>query len=41
VLIYAVTIIHEEHSPIPLARGFYRVWRQREYSPQEIRVVRD
>lgn len=34
-------VVHEEHAPIPLRPGFYRVWRQREYSPQEIRVVRD
>jgi hypothetical protein len=35
------TLVHQEHGPIVLARGLYRVWRQREYSPQEIRVVRD
>ena len=35
------TVVHEEHGPITLGRGTYRVWRQREYSPQEIRVVRD
>ena len=35
------SLIHEEHGPIALARGNYRVWRQREYSPREIRVVRD
>ena len=35
------TVIHEEHQPIVLATGYYRVWRQREYSPEEIRVVRD
>jgi hypothetical protein len=33
-------IVHEEHGPITLARGAYRVWRQREYTPQRIvRVV--
>lgn len=37
----SATVIHEEHQPIPLAPGFYRVWRQREYSPEEIRIVRD
>ena len=37
----SVSVIHEEHSAIALAGGYYRVWRQREYSPQEIRVVRD
>ena len=36
-----VSVIHEEHSTITLTSGYYRVWRQREYSPQEIRVVRD
>ena len=36
-----VTVIHEEHATITLTSGYYRVWRQREYSPQEIRVVRD
>jgi hypothetical protein len=35
------TLVHEEHGPITLAQGVYRVWRQREYSPQEIRIVRD
>lgn len=35
------TLIHQEHGPIALPRGQYRVWRQREYSPAEIRTVRD
>lgn len=35
------TIAHEEHGPIVLERGVYRVWIQREYSPQEIRRVVD
>lgn len=35
------TLVHQEHGPISLTRGVYRVWRQREYSPAEIRVVRD
>lgn len=34
-------IIHEEHGPIDLRRGVYRVWRQREYTPQAIRLVYD
>lgn len=34
-------IIHEEHGPIDLRRGAYRVWRQREYTPQAIRLVYD
>ena len=37
----AVTVVHEEHRPITLPTGYYHVWRQREYSPEEIRVVRD
>lgn len=35
------TLVHEEHGPIELAPGFYRVWRQREYSPERIRLVAD
>jgi len=35
------TVVHEEHGPISLPGGYYRVWRQREYSPEEIRIVRD
>ena len=27
-------VVHEEHGPIMLNRGVYRVWRQREYDPQ-------
>lgn len=34
-------IVHEEHGPIELDQGFYRVWRQREYSPEAIRPVFD
>ena len=32
---------HEEHDPIDLPEGDYRVVQQREYSPQEIRYVLD
>lgn len=32
---------HEEHSPIPLPKGFYRVIRQREYTPDFLRRVCD
>jgi hypothetical protein len=32
---------HDEHAPISLPRGKYRVTIQREYSPQEIRRVAD
>lgn len=35
------TLIHQEHGPISLPHGIYRAWRQREYSPREIRIVRD
>jgi hypothetical protein len=41
VLADAATVAHEEHGPVTLPRGAYRVWRQREYSPEAIRVVRD
>ena len=37
----SVSVVHEEHATITLTSGYYRVWRQREYSPQEIRIVRD
>ncbi len=30
-------IIHEEHQPIDLDSGYYRVWRQREYMPADDR----
>lgn len=32
---------HEEHAPIHVPPGLYRVVRQREYSPEEIRNVAD
>jgi len=34
-------LTHEEHATIELPRGVFRVTRQREYSPQEIRRVAD
>ncbi|MEM7246204.1 MAG: hypothetical protein AAF533_12725 [Acidobacteriota bacterium] len=34
-------LVHEEHATIRLPRGLYRVWRQREYSPESIRIIRD
>jgi len=34
-------IVHDEHGPITLERGIYRVWRQREYTPRSSRDVRD
>lgn len=36
-----VEVRHDEHSPIPLAPGIYRFRRQREYAPDEIRIVAD
>jgi hypothetical protein len=41
VLAEAATIVHQEHGPITLPRGTYRVWGQREYSPEAIRRVVD
>ena len=35
------TIVHEEHKPITLPKGIYRVWKQREYTPTKIRYVFD
>lgn len=37
----ATRVIHQEHAPIDLLPGLYRVHRQREYSPEEIRSVTD
>lgn len=34
-------VTHQEHAPIPLPAGKYRVIQQREYSPEEIRNVAD
>jgi hypothetical protein len=34
-------VIHEEHRTITLSRGLYRIWQQREYTPQAIRRVTD
>lgn len=34
-------IVHEEHKPITIPQGLYRVWQQREYSPEKIRPVYD
>ncbi|HEY9870989.1 MAG TPA: hypothetical protein V6D08_17620 [Candidatus Obscuribacterales bacterium] len=35
------TLTHEEHAPITLEPGVYRVVRQREYAPWETRYVYD
>jgi hypothetical protein len=37
----SATVVHQEHRAITLPRGTYRVWQQREYSPEAIRTVRD
>lgn len=34
-------VIHEEHKRITIPRGTYRVWQQREYTPQAIVRVSD
>lgn len=34
-------LVHQEHAPVSLAPGKYRVIRQREYSPEAIRNVAD
>ncbi|MFJ3103845.1 hypothetical protein [Streptomyces sp. NPDC086835] len=34
-------VVHEEHSAIPLPKGWYRVVRQREYLPGAVRIVAD
>ncbi|MEU6982278.1 hypothetical protein ABZ946_02470 [Streptomyces sp. NPDC046324] len=34
-------VVHEEHAPIPLPKGWYRVVRQREYTPGAYRIVAD
>jgi hypothetical protein len=34
-------LIHEEHAMIELPQGVYRVWQQREYTPEAIRRVYD
>ncbi len=37
----SATLVHEEHAPIVLERGFYKVWMQREYRPDANRWVED
>ncbi len=38
---YAAKVVHEEHNPITLDPGLWLVVRQREYSPEAIRMVLD
>lgn len=35
------TLRHEEHAPIDLPEGVYKITQQREYTPEEIRNVAD
>jgi hypothetical protein len=35
------TLLHEEHAPISLAEGTYRVRRQRELEPKDAVLVSD
>ena len=37
----SATVVHDEHGPVTLRRGTYRVTRQREYTPREVINVRD
>jgi hypothetical protein len=41
VVVPTARLVHEEHKPIELPEGTYRVWQQREYTPQRIRRVYD
>lgn len=34
-------LLHEEHAPIALPPGLYRIQRQREYTPEAVRFVAD
>jgi hypothetical protein len=37
----AVELLHQEHAPVPLPKGYYRKVAQREYHPSELRSVID
>ena len=39
--IEGATFVHEEHGPVTLPKGDYRVTIQREYAPEAIRNVAD
>jgi hypothetical protein len=41
VLVESASVVHQEHRTITLPWGIYRVWGQREYTPQAIVPVRD
>lgn len=36
-----VSLVHEEHGAITITPGIYRIRRQREYTPAEIKMVQD
>ena len=36
-----IRLVHEEHATVELPAGNYRITRQREYSPEQIRNVAD
>lgn len=40
-LVEPTELRHEEHAPIPLTPGLWKVTRQREYTPERIRDVAD
>lgn len=40
-LLETARVVHEEHDAITLGPGLWQVIRQREYSPEAIRTVRD
>jgi len=40
-IVATTRVIHEEPHPITLEPGIYRVWQQREYTPEAIRRVVD
>jgi hypothetical protein len=40
-VMYTTQIIHQEHSALDLPAGFYRIIRQREYTPEAVREVAD
>ena len=35
------TLLHEEHAPISLKKGVYRIRRQRQFTMEAVRVVAD
>ena len=40
VIAESATVVHQEHGPITLPHGVYRVWQQREYNPRELQKFR-